>query len=420
MSITGRKRAGQAASARGNERSDTMRIGVYGGSFNPIHNGHIHLAETALKELRLDRLYFVPSKKSPHRSVAEYAPDEDRLEMLRLAAKTNDRFFVSDYEIKSDRVSYTIYTIEHFRREFPDDELFLLVGSDMLLSFDTWYRFEEILSSVTLCVVSREQCDLPELKKKSADLSKYGKILVSKASPTVISSTEVRKKIAKNKDCSCYLDKNVVQYIKSKGLYSVRGDNVLQYNPEDKKKILKSKLTLKRYTHSLNVAAECRKLAEKYGEDMDKAYFAGLLHDICKELPENEQRALVLESGYTVCREEMETRSLLHGIAGAYYVKKEFGVEDIDILNSIRFHTVGRGGMSRLEEIVYIGDLVSAERDYKDVDKMRRLAYTDINAAMLEAFAFSMKSVIKKGGVIPICTVEGYNFYTRLLKQEKK
>ena len=194
----------------------------------------------------------------------------------------------------------------------------------------------------------------------------------------------------------------------------------MQYNPEDKKKILKSKLTAKRYTHSLNVADECRKLAEKYGEDPDKAYFAGLLHDICKELPEEEQRALVAESGFTVCREEMETRSLLHGIAGAYYVKKEFGVEDIDILNSIRFHTVGRAGMSRLEEIVYIGDLVSAERDYKDVEKMRRLAYTDLDLAMLEAFVFSMKSVIKKGGVIPVCTVEGYNFYTRLLKEEKK
>ena len=397
-----------------------MRIGIYGGSFNPVHNGHIHLAETAVKEFGLDRLYFVPSKKSPHRSIAEYAPDADRLEMLRLAAKVNDKLFVSDYEIKSDRVSYTIYTVEHFRHIFADDELFLFVGSDMLLSFDRWYRFDEILGNVTLCVVSREKGDLPELKKKAAKLGEYGKIIVSEADPTVISSTEVRKKIAKNEDFTCYLDKNVVQYIRSEGLYSVRGEDVLQYNPDDKKKILKARLSAKRYTHSLNVADECRKLAEKYGEDPDKAYFAGLLHDICKELPESEQKALVLDSGYTVCREEIETRSLLHGIAGAYYVKKEFGIEDIDILNSIRFHTVGRAGMSRLEEIVYIGDLVSAERDYKDVDKMRKLAYTDLNAAMLEAFAFSMKSVIKKGGVIPICTVEGYNFYTRLLKEEKK
>lgn len=191
------------------------------------------------------------------------------------------------------------------------------------------------------------------------------------------------------------------------------------YDPDDKKKYLKSHLSQKRYQHSLNVAAECRKLAEEYGEDPDKAYFAGLLHDICKELPAAEQKELVLESGYAVCREELETRSLLHAIAGAYFVRKEFGVEDIDILNSIRFHTVGRAGMTRLEEIVYLGDLISAERDYKDVDKMRKLTYSDLDLAMLEAFSFSIKAVIKKGGVIPPCTVEGYNFYTRLLEEEK-
>ncbi len=190
------------------------------------------------------------------------------------------------------------------------------------------------------------------------------------------------------------------------------------YDPDVKKKFLKEQLSPKRYQHSVNVAAECKKLALKYGEDPDKAYFAGLLHDICKELPAEEQKQIVIESGFTYCREELETRSLWHAIAGASFVKSNFGVEDIDILNSIRFHTVGRAGMSRLEEIVYMGDLVSADRDYKDVDKMRKLAYSDLNKAMLEAFAFSIKSVVKKGGMIPLCTVEGYNFYIRLQKDE--
>lgn len=192
------------------------------------------------------------------------------------------------------------------------------------------------------------------------------------------------------------------------------------YDPDEKKKYLKEHLSQKRYQHSLNVAAECRKLAEKYGEDPDKAYFAGLLHDVCKEMPGEEQQRLVSESGFAVCREELETRSLWHGIAGAYFVKNVFGIEDIDIINSIRFHTVGRAGMTRLEEIVYLGDLVSADRNYKDVDKMRKIVYMDLNAAMLEAFNFSVKSVVKKGGVLPLCTVEGYNFYTRLLRNEKK
>ncbi|MBO5342897.1 MAG: bis(5'-nucleosyl)-tetraphosphatase (symmetrical) YqeK [Ruminococcus sp.] len=194
----------------------------------------------------------------------------------------------------------------------------------------------------------------------------------------------------------------------------------LFYNPDEKKKYLKDNLSSKRYQHSLNVAAECKKLAEKYGEDPEKAYFAGLLHDVCKELAPEEQQRLIAESGFTVCREELETRSLWHAVAGAYFVKSFFGVEDLDIINSIRFHTVGRAGMSRLEEIVYLGDLVSADRNYKDVDKMRKLAYSSLDAAMLEGFVFSIKSVVKKGGLVPPCTVEGYNFYTRLIKSEKK
>lgn len=191
--------------------------------------------------------------------------------------------------------------------------------------------------------------------------------------------------------------------------------SILFYNPDEKKKYLKENLSQKRYQHSLNVASECRKLAEKYGEDSDKAYFAGLLHDVCKELSGEKQKALVLESGFAVCREELETRSLWHAIAGAYFVKNVFGVEDIDIINSIRFHTVGRAGMTRLEEIVYLADLISADRTYKDVDKMRKFVYNDLNEAMLEAFRFSIKSIIKKEGMIPLCTVEGYNFYSRLL-----
>ncbi len=200
-----------------------MKIGIYGGSFNPIHNGHIHLAETAVKDFDLDSVYFVPSKISPHRSSDEYVSENDRLRMIQLATSENSSFYVSDYELKMDRISYSVYTVEYFRERFPLDELFLLVGSDMLLSFDKWYCFEKILSEVTLIVVSRNNEDNDSLIKKSHELSKYGKVLISSALPEVVSSTEVRKKICENSDFSCYLDENVVQYIRLKKLYS--GDN---------------------------------------------------------------------------------------------------------------------------------------------------------------------------------------------------
>lgn len=196
-----------------------MRTGIFGGSFNPVHNGHIHLARSIMEELSLDRIFLVPSRISPHRSIAEYASGEDRLEMLRLACLGKKGLEPCDYELKSERVSYTIYTVEHFREKYPDDELFLLVGSDMLLSFDKWYRFGDILKTVTLAVASREDGDTAELERKAEELSAYGSIFLSKADAVSVSSTNIRKKIVKNENYSCYLDKNVVQYIRLKGLY---------------------------------------------------------------------------------------------------------------------------------------------------------------------------------------------------------
>lgn len=174
-----------------------MKIGIYGGSFNPVHNGHIYLALTAAEEFGLDKVYLVPSKKSPHRSDDEYASDTDRLEMLRLACMVSEKLQASSYELENDRVSYSVYTIRYFRKLFPEDELFLLVGSDMLLYFDKWFCFEEILRNVSLCVVSRRNGDLEDLHKKRRKLQKFGHIFISSRPPIEISSTEIRKKNCK-------------------------------------------------------------------------------------------------------------------------------------------------------------------------------------------------------------------------------
>lgn len=190
------------------------------------------------------------------------------------------------------------------------------------------------------------------------------------------------------------------------------------YNTNDKKAFLKERLSKKRFNHSVNVAQESEFLAKLYGEDSEKAYYAGLLHDICKEEEHDALLKLVNESGLSVLDEERMSRPLWHAIAGAAYIRDEFGIKDIDIINAVRFHTVGRAGMSRLEEIVYLADLVSADRDYKDVERMRKLAHTNLDEAMLEGLKFSIESVLKKGGYIPRYTLEGYNFYTRMTKEK--
>lgn len=196
-----------------------MRTGIFGGSFNPVHKGHIHLAESVRDELDLDRVFLVPSKISPHRSSEEYVSGEDRLEMLRLACRNKRGLEVCDYELKSDRISYSIYTVEHFRKIYPEDKLFLMIGSDMLLSFEKWYRYTEILENTDLAVVSRYDGDIEQLQKKADELSRFGEIFIMNSAPIMVSSTEIRKKIAKNSDLTCYLDKNVVQYIRLKQLY---------------------------------------------------------------------------------------------------------------------------------------------------------------------------------------------------------
>ena len=196
------------------------RIGLFGGSFNPIHIGHINLAVSVMKKLMLDKVIFIPSGLAPHKSSSEYADSADRLEMCRLATEEYESFEVSDYEINKSGKSYSVYTVEHFRKIFPDDELFLMVGSDMLLTFDTWFRYEDILKNAVLAAVSRNGSDFDELYKMTERLSDLGRIVVINNDAITISSSKIRKMIKNNEDISCYLNGKVVKYIILKNLYS--------------------------------------------------------------------------------------------------------------------------------------------------------------------------------------------------------
>lgn len=183
------------------------------------------------------------------------------------------------------------------------------------------------------------------------------------------------------------------------------------YSVDNVKELLRTRLSEKRYIHSLNVADECRHLAQIYDSDEEKAYFAGLVHDICKELPVDQLKQKAVDSNLAISKAELETKALWHAIAGAGFVKNDMKINDIDIINAVRFHTVARAGMTKLEEIVYIGDLISADRTYKDVKRFRKLAYQELDKTMLEAVVFSIQSVIEKRGLIPEYTIQAYNQY---------
>ncbi len=195
------------------------KIGLFGGSFNPVHKGHINLAVSIKEQLGLDKVIFIPSGEAPHKSSSEYANAADRLEMCQLAVSEYPFFEVSDFEINRQGKSYSIYTVKHFKELYPDDRLYLMVGSDMLLYFDKWYEYEEILKNVTLTAVSREGTDFEVLEQTAEKLRKYGEIIIVNNRAFPVSSTFLRKMIKNNEDTSCYLHEKVVKYIMLEKLY---------------------------------------------------------------------------------------------------------------------------------------------------------------------------------------------------------
>ena len=151
--------------------------------------------------------------------MAEYAPEADRLEMCRLAAEGYPWLKAEDYELRQDQVSYTYHTVRHFADMYPDAELFWLIGGDMLKSFTTWYRWEEILQYTALAAIAREPDEYDALQNAAAELQQYGEIHLLNVESYPVSSTKIREMIRSSQNYPCYLPEKVVQYIQEKNLY---------------------------------------------------------------------------------------------------------------------------------------------------------------------------------------------------------
>lgn len=189
---------------------------------------------------------------------------------------------------------------------------------------------------------------------------------------------------------------------------------------DEYEELLRSRLSKKRFTHSMNVAEACYSLAERYGADKKRCYMAGLLHDIMKEADPEQQREYTVESGLAPDPAEVNTPALWHAVAGGRYIREKLGIEDAEIISAVRFHTVGAAALTLLEKIVYLGDMISAERKYKDVDKFRKICYDDIDRAMSVALIYQIESVCEKCGQLPKYTFEAYNYYLRFNKDKER
>ncbi len=173
--------------------------------------------------------------------------------------------------------------------------------------------------------------------------------------------------------------------------------------------LIRSKLNADRFNHSLNVADSAKELALRYGADADKAYTAGLLHDVMKNASPEEQLGVLSEAGIELMPVERENKKLWHAMAGAAYVKFVMGIDDRDIIRAVRYHTTGRAGMSPLERVVYLADYISADRNYNGVEDMRRLCKSDSDEAILYALTFGIPDLVSKGRVIHPDSIDLYN-----------
>lgn len=394
-------------------------IGLFGGTFDPIHLGHRYLAEAAINEAALDKLIVMPAKIPPHKADAKIVSGPQRLEMCRLAFSDIDRAEISDHELGLEGKSYSYNTVRWLKDKYPDSRICFIMGSDQLEVFDSWYRWQDILDIADLLVLSREDgLAAEELEKKAKAFTDVpGKVTVIKVKPFEISSTRIREMLANNEDCSCYLDKKVIEYIMENGLYkSAAGGGLDKKKYSRYKNYIKEHLSKKRAQHSINVADAAVRLARLYGGDEEKAYIAGLLHDVCKELPPEKQLEYVLRSPLDVSEYEKKTTALFHAVAGSVFIQEEFGITDPEIIRAIRYHTVACGDMDKLSQVIYIADLISEDRDYKDVKKMRRYAEQGLAKAMLEALKFSLCDSVGKENTIPLCTLEAYNYFLKQMK----
>ena len=173
--------------------------------------------------------------------------------------------------------------------------------------------------------------------------------------------------------------------------------------------IIKPMMGERRFKHSVNVSIEAMRLAEKYGADVDKAAVAGILHDITKEV-DFQKQLQIIESGDIILSDvEKSTNKLWHAISGSVYIQTELGITDTDIINAVRYHTTARAGMSKLEKVIFLADFTSAERDYPDVDVIRKKADISLEEGMLYGIEFTLKSLLNRNGMLSIDAVDAYN-----------
>ncbi len=349
-----------------------MKIGIYGGSFNPTHKGHVNVAKHAIDELKLDKLFFVPSYQSPFKSKVKYLDAKDRVNMLKLVMPKNTE--VSDFEIKRKGTSYTIETVKHFRKKFPNAELFLLIGTDNLYKLHKWKDIDIIAKQTQIAIFKRD--------------GNFSKINVKKYKAVILNNPfwEYSSSNARRGDFSG-LDKKVIEYIGKNKLLLLE--------------IGRSTLSHKRHAHCIATASMAANLAKANGMCAKQAWVAGLMHDITKEWSSTRHKEFLFEQGY----DPSGTPELIwHQWTGALWMKNVYCVNDQEIVDAIFKHSNADGmpfdSLTNLDKIVYIADKLCEGRRYPGIQAHREIANKNIDQGFKIVSQVSIKYITSKYGSI--------------------
>lgn len=380
-----------------------MRIGIFGGTFNPPHMGHVTMARAAVEALGLDKLLVIPAGIPPHKQLpAGGASSEQRFEMALLMAGAVGKCAVADdRELHREGKSFTSDTLLQLRQEYSEDELWLLMGSDMFLSLHTWHEPEIVCREANIAAFSRcEEDERAAFEAQKANLETLFNARVAILdNPNVIevSSTELRNGLPVEKGEEL-LPAAVWGYVQRHGLYGTDTD-LKHLTVDELRPIALSYLKPKRMAHVLGTEQTAAKLARQYGVDENEARIAALLHDCTKKLEMDEQ--LKLCDHYGIELDELERRALKlqHAPTGAAIARDVFGVSDA-VYNAIRYHTTGRPDMTLLEKILYIADYMEPNRDFEGVDAIRAATARSLDEGILLGLTMTMEEMEERGNPI--------------------
>ena len=376
------------------------RIGIYGGTFNPPHIGHLQAAEQAVDVLNLTHLYLIPDHIAPHKVMPDNsATGIQRQEMLTIAAKGNPRMEVLDIELQRQGISYTWETVRLLKERHPQAELVLLMGTDMFLSFHTWKCPEEITKRASLGVFYRgEKGEQKAICDKKREIEAAGATIYLVENDVIsISSTQMRRLLA-FRCAAAFLPEGVLDYIRENRLYNTRTD-WKNLPMEELERVVVSLLNPNRVAHVLGCRDTAVELAKHWGADVTDAARAGILHDITKAIDGPLQLTLCEAYGKILNDFSRKYPKTLHALTGSLVAERIFG-ENEAVVSAIRHHTTGKANMNLLEMIIYVADYMEPNRDFPGVERLRELAFTDIQAALKLGLEMTLEHLKRQGSEV--------------------